>query len=82
MVAILLQEYSNVSSINIKGILIGSSSSLIRWLCFSGFSKGRFLYRGSLCRRFIYADSFVNLDIINLGIINLNIFNLNISRVC
>jgi len=82
MVAILLQEYSNISSINVKGILMGSSSSLVRWLYFSGFGKGRFLYKGSLWRRFIYTDSFVNLDIINLGIVNLNIFNLNISRVC
>jgi len=77
MVAILLQEYSDVGSINVKGMLAGSSSSLVRWLCFFGFSKGRFLYRGSFCRRFVYTDSFIN-----LGAINLNIFNLNISGVC
>jgi len=82
MVAILLQEYSDVGSINIRGILIGSSSSLTRWLCFSGFSKGRFLYRDGFCGRFVYTDSFVNLNIVNLGAVILNIFNLNISRVC
>jgi len=77
MVAILLQEYSNVSSINIKGMLMGSSSSLARWLYFFSFSKEWFLYRGSFYRRFVYTDSFIN-----LGAINLNIFNLNISGVC
>jgi len=82
MVAILLQEYSDVGSINMRGILAGSFSSLVRWLCFSSFSKGRFLYRDGFYRQFIYTDSFVNLNIVNLGAVILNIFNLNISRVC
>jgi len=60
---------------------VGSSSFLVRWLYFSGFSKGRFLYRDGFYRRFVYTGSFVNLDIINLGIIILNVFNMNISRV-
>jgi len=60
---------------------MGSSSSLARWLCFSSFSKGRFLYRDGFYGRVIYTDSFVNLNIINLGAVILNIFNLNISRV-
>jgi len=81
MVTILLQEYSNVGGINVRGILAGSSSSLTRWLCFSGFSRGRFLYRDGFYRRFVYTDSFINLNIINLGAVILNIFNLNISRV-
>jgi len=82
IVAILLQEYSDVGSINVRGILVGSSSFLVRWLCFSSFSKGRFLYRDGFCGRFVYMDSFINLNIVNLGAIILNIFNLNISRVC
>jgi len=63
-------------------MLIGSSSSLVRWLYFSSFSKGRFLYRDGFCGRFVYMDSFINLNIVNLGAVILNIFNLNISRVC
>jgi len=82
MVAILLQEYSNVSSINVKGMLAGSSSFLARWLCFSGFGKGQFLYRDGFCGRFVYTDNFINLNIVNLGAVILNVFNLNISRVC
>jgi len=81
MVAILLQEYSNVSSINVKGMLTGSSFSLVRWLCFFSFGKGRFLYRDGFCGRFVCMDSFVNLNIVNLGAVILNVFNLNISRV-
>jgi len=81
IVAVLLQEYSNVGSINVKGILVGSSSSLARWLCFSSFSKGWFLYRDGFYGRFVYTGSFINLDIVNLGVIILNIFNVNISRV-
>jgi len=81
IVAILLQEYSNISRINVKGILAGSSSSLARWLYFSGFNKGWFLYRDGFYRRFAYMGSFINLNIINLGAVILNIFNVNISRV-
>jgi len=82
MVAILLQEYGDISSINVRGILAGSSSFLVRWLCFSSFSKGRFLYRDVFYGRFVYIDSFVNLNIVNLGTVTLNIFSLNISRIC
>ena len=81
MVTVLLQEYSNISSINVKGILAGSSSFLVRWLYLSSFSKGRFLYKDGFCGRFVYTGSFVNLNIINLGAVILNIFNVNISRV-
>ena len=77
MVAILLQEYSNVSSINVKGMLTGSSFSLVRWLCFFSFGKGRFLYRDGFYSRL----NIVNLNIINLGAVNLNVFDLNVSGV-
>jgi len=81
MVTILLQEYSNIGSINVKGILARSSSFLAKWLYFSSFSKGRFLYRDGFYRRFVYIGSFINLNIVNLGAVILNIFNMNISGV-
>jgi len=60
---------------------VRSFSFLARWLCFYGFSGGRFLCRDGFYGRFVYIDSFVNLNIVNLGAVTLNVFSLNISRV-